>query len=176
MDEFGGHWITTHSGRKLHYLDPQPDEIDIGDIAHALSLTCRFSGQCREFYSVAQHSYLMTNLVPNEYKLHALLHDASEAYMPDLPRPEKAELPKFRKMEKVILWAIWNKFLPDWDYNHLVAIKHADNIMLATEARDLMANTDDWAPLPHASSMPIIPVPPEVAKDYFMYCFNKLGG
>ncbi len=173
MSEFTEHFISTFSGKKFHYLDPQPDEIDIVDIAHQLSLTCRFAGACREFYSVAQHSYLMTNLVPEEYKMHALLHDASEAYLPDLPRPMKAELPKFKEMEATILWAVWDKYgLLGLESKGV--IKEADNIMLATEARELMANTDGWAKLPEPSNLPIYPVTPKLAEMYFMYCFNKL--
>ena len=170
---FGGHFITTYSGKKFHYLDPQPDEIDIIDIAHQLSLTCRFAGACREFYSVAQHSYLMTNLVPDEYKLHALLHDASEAYMPDLPRPMKADLPKFKEMEATILWAIWDKY-ELLGFSPKGVIKEADNIMLATEAKELMANTDGWAPLPEPSGIPIIPTSSRLAENLFLYHFNKL--
>ena len=173
MNEYDGRWIATYTGKKFHYLDPQPDEIDIVDIAHALSLTCRFSGQCREFYSVAQHSYLMTSLVPDEYKLHALLHDASEAYLPDLPRPEKAELPKFKEMENIILEAVYRKFTPIYQQG-IIEVKNADNIMLASEARALMSNTDGWAALPEPSGVPIIPVAPQVAEGYFLYHFNML--
>lgn len=169
MNEYGGHWITTYTGKKFHFLDPQSDEIDIGDIAHALSLTCRFGGQCRVFYSVAEHSIRMARIVPQEYKLHALLHDASEAYIPDLPRPEKAEIPKFKMIESLILKAIFDKFLSprEWPFQEKV-IKEADNILLATEARDLMANTDDWAELPLPLADTIYPMSSAEAEDEFL--------
>ncbi|KKM73571.1 hypothetical protein LCGC14_1409220 [marine sediment metagenome] len=178
MDEYGGHWITTYTGRKFHFLDPQLDEIDIVDIAHALSLTCRFGGQCKQFYSVAEHSIRMAEIVLDEYKLFALLHDASEAYLPDLPRPEKAVLPQFKEMERDILVAIWDKFMPS-GYPWLgsgVVIKEADNILLATEARDLMPNTDDWAKLPEPLPDVIVPYPCRMAEEEFLNCFDKLGG
>lgn len=175
MDEFGGHWITTYTGKKFHFLDPQPGEIDIKDIAHALSLTCRFGGQCREFYSVAEHSIRVAEIVPEKYKLLALLHDASEAYMPDLPRPMKASLPEFKKMELDILAAIWKKFIPDTSWV-ITAVKKADNILLATEARDLMDNTEDWAELPPPLEKKIVPSRPFFAEDYFLFNFRVYGG
>ena len=147
-DDFGGPWIETFSGGKFHFLTPQPEEIDIQDIAHALSLTCRFAGHTRVFYSVAEHSIRVAEIVPNKYKLLALLHDASEAYLPDLPRPEKASMPIFKSMEEVILQAIWRKYNIDFMLTTDGVVKEADNILLATEARDLMKNTDGWAPLP----------------------------
>jgi len=169
MNEYGGHWITTYTGKKFHFLNPQPEEIDIVDIAHALSLTCRFGGQCREFYSVAEHSIRVAEIVPQEYKLCAILHDASEAYLPDLPRPEKASLPKFKHMENVILRAIFDKFVPSGIVMAgMHEVKHADNILLATEARDLMANMDDWAPLPEP--LPDI-ITPYVSSEYAEFKF-----
>jgi len=157
MNEYGGHWIETFKGRKFHFLNPQPNEIDIEDIAHALSLTCRFNGACRVFYSVAEHSIRVAGIVPDKYKLLALLHDASEAYIPDLPRPEKAGMPEFKAMENVILQAIWHKFGIDNLLTSDGVVKEADNILLATEARDLMPNTDDWAELPFPLSDKIVP-------------------
>jgi len=87
MTEYDEHWITTYTGKRFHYLDPQPEEIDIVDIAHALSLTCRFGGHCKEFYSVAEHSIRVAEIVPKEFQLLALLHDAGEAYTGDVQSP-----------------------------------------------------------------------------------------
>jgi len=177
MNEYGGHWITTYTGKKFHFLDPQPQEIDIEDIAHHLSLNCRFIGACREFYSVAEHSIRVAEIVPNEYKLLALLHDASEAYLPDLPRPEKAEIPKFKLIENVILQAIWDKYVPSNWVLDLKIIKEADNILLATEARDLMSNMDDWADLPQPLQESILnrftPFASREAENLFLSRFNK---
>lgn len=67
-----GSWILTASGRHIDLLAPCPDEIMIEDIALGLSRECRFSGQTREFYSVAQHSVLVSLIVPEEFALPAL--------------------------------------------------------------------------------------------------------
>ena len=73
-------WIQTYSGKKFWLDPPMWDQIDIIDIAHALSMTCRYGGHSKFFYSVAQHCCLMSRLVPKRLALAALLHDAVEAY------------------------------------------------------------------------------------------------
>jgi len=84
-------YLSTFTGKKFFPFAPHPHQIDIRDIAHGLSLLCRFSGQCPYFFSVAEHSiYVADNL-----KLEGLLHDASEAYLADLPRPVKIGLPEY---------------------------------------------------------------------------------
>jgi len=173
MDEFGGHWIESFMGGKFHFLDPQPDEIKIVDIAHALSLTCRFGGSCRVFYSVAEHSIRVAEILPEKYKLLGLLHDASEAYLPDLPRPIKAGMPEFKAMENVILQAVFRKYGIDPMLTSDGVVKEADNILLATEARDLMDNTDDWATLPFPLSDKIIPFCSEWIEEKFLERFNE---
>jgi 5'-deoxynucleotidase YfbR-like HD superfamily hydrolase len=65
------------SGKHFNYLDIQQDAIEIEDIANALSNICRFAGHLPEFYSVGQHSVLTSHLVPQEFALEALLHDAA---------------------------------------------------------------------------------------------------
>lgn len=94
-----GDWLQTYTGKAFFPMDPKPEDIDIIDIAHGLSNLCRYSGQTRHFYSVAQHSVLLAQCAPEELKLHALLHDAAEAYLVDIPRPIKPHLPKYREIE-----------------------------------------------------------------------------
>lgn len=135
-------WISTYSKKRFDVFNPDPEQICIEDIAHGLALKCRFNGQCNEFYSVAQHCVLMSiwNLPgPAEWRL---MHDASEAYLPDMPRPIKQNLPGFQILEDNILKIISRKFHLSL-YNK-EEVKEADDILLATEARDLMGDPQDW--------------------------------
>ena len=77
-------FVSTFSGGRFHPLKPRIEEVRIEDIAHALSLKCRYSGQCARFYSVAEHSVLVAALVEPRWQPAALLHDAGEAYLADL--------------------------------------------------------------------------------------------
>lgn len=77
--------LTTWSGRMIDYANPSPDDIYINDIATALSRECRYAGHASHFYSVAQHSVLCSRIVHPNLAIEALLHDAAEAYIKDLP-------------------------------------------------------------------------------------------
>ena len=88
-------WIQTYTGRKFHPLRPRVAEVDVRDIAHALSLKCRFGGHCRVFYSVAEHSVRVSRVLEakgRELAVWGLMHDAGEAYLPDVGRPVKSFL------------------------------------------------------------------------------------
>uniref|UniRef100_A0A6M3IJF1 HD domain-containing protein n=1 Tax=viral metagenome TaxID=1070528 RepID=A0A6M3IJF1_9ZZZZ len=170
MTEFDDNWITTHTGKKFHYLDPQPDEIDIVDIAHHLSYLCRFTGAVSGFYSVADHSIRVAELLPPELRLAGLLHDAAEAYINDLSRPVKYTH-KLQETEARIGAVIAKKFGVDFSDPR---IKEADNILIATEARDLMPNMDGWAELPTPLPTKITPSPPfRIVKAAFLYRFRS---
>jgi len=82
-----GDWIQTYTGKRFWPLDPRPEDVDILDIAHSLSLLCRFTGHTSSFYSVSQHSILVAQEVPKRLRLWALFHDAAEAYIGDIARP-----------------------------------------------------------------------------------------
>src|SRR6266496_1501995 len=83
--------IMTYSGELITPLNPDPDDIQIEDIAHALSNQCRFSGHCKQFYSVAEHSCRVSDLCSYEHQLGGLLHDGTEAYLSDIARPIKQQ-------------------------------------------------------------------------------------
>ena len=102
--------IRTFTGKMINVFEPDPELICIEDIAHALSNLCRFGGHTRQFYSVAEHSLLVANLVSHKHKLAALLHDASEAYLVDIPSPIKYFIPKYREYEENLMLAIAEKF------------------------------------------------------------------
>lgn len=102
--------MNTVSGRIVWPIDPDPASIAIDDIAHSLSQLCRYNGHTRRFYSVAEHSVLISEAVPPCDALWGLLHDASEAYLGDLIRPVKAFVPGFADREAVMLAAIARAF------------------------------------------------------------------
>jgi uncharacterized protein len=134
-----GDWIQTYMGRQFWPLDPDPLEIFIEDIAHSLSNQCRFTGHCHRFYSVAEHSVRAAAIVPEKDKLWGLLHDASEAYLVDLPRPLKrfsklGDL--YREIEANLMAQVCHRF--DLTLEQPTSVEHADRVMLVTEKRDLM--------------------------------------
>ncbi|WP_312340214.1 hypothetical protein [Anaerospora hongkongensis] len=143
-----GDWIETYTGIHFYPLDPRPEEIDITDIAHALSLICRFNGHCKHFYSVAQHSinvynYLRTNFPTDlELQLTGLLHDASEAYIADVSRPVKPFLNGYHGVERRLMDTIFKAF--DLKRGSLV-VEEADNLVLHAEAMQLMPGSW-WTP------------------------------
>ena len=169
MDEYEGGWMTTYTGKKFHFLNPQQEEIDVRDIAHHLSLLCRFTGACKTFYSVADHSIRVAKILPKELKLAGLLHDAAEAYINDISRPVKHSH-KLEETEKKLEEAIGKRFEIDI-YNP--EIKQADDILVATEARDLMPNMDDWASLPEPLEEKIVPINSALAELAFLEHFNR---
>lgn len=129
-------WILTQTGKRFDLFEPDADMIDPRDIAHSLAHLCRFNGHTREFYSVAQHSCLVADLVPAEHKLAALLHDATEAYLGDMTRPLKEWMPYYRGFEDVIWGRVCERFGLGIDLP--ATVLKADLIALATERRDLM--------------------------------------
>ena len=171
MNEYEEEFMTTYIGIKFHYRNPVPDEVCIEDIAHHLSLLCRFTGACKVFYSVAEHSVRVAELVPPRLKLSALLHDAAEAYTNDIASPVKYSH-KLDETEKAIMDVIITKYhiTPDD-----VVVEEADHVLVATEARDLMHNTDDWRKLPEPLTDKIFPWEPSDAEASFLTYFRIWG-
>jgi len=173
-----GDWAQIYSGKKFWTLDPKPEEVDINDIAHSLALQCRFNGHTNSFYSIAQHSVLVSKIVNPKQALAALFHDASEAYTGDLISPLKRFLPPvFKEIEKKIESAIFQHFnINEEEVDHK-EIKRADKIALFTEMRDLMKKPpekwdDEDLFKPHHEE--IIPLMPDEAKELFLKRFEEL--
>ena len=139
-------YITTYSGLSFNFLNPEPNQIYIQDIARALSMNCRFNGHVKRFYSVAEHSIILHDYVLKQTRdkqlaFDALMHDASEAYICDIPRPIKPHLSNYQEIEKNIEKAIQDKFgnRPMSDY-----LKDLDHRIVADEAAQLFLNVPGW--------------------------------
>lgn len=102
--------ISTVSGRFFDILKPEDYEFDIDEIATALSNICRYTGHVNKFYSVAEHSVLVSRLVPSRLALAGLLHDASEAFVGDVSSPLKRLLPDYKRIEERVQEAIADQF------------------------------------------------------------------
>ena len=129
--------MKTHSGINFNINSPKVEDIDIRDIAVSLSKQCRFNGHCHGFYSVAQHSLLVSDYCEN--KLWGLLHDAAEAYIGDIVSPVKRQLQLVSNLEQSILRLIAQKYNLPWPMP--LEIVWVDKRMYDTEARDLMGMT-----------------------------------
>lgn len=106
MRERKGDWMQTFTGKQFYPADPHSDDYDINDVAHALSQLCRYGGHTSRFYSVAEHSILMSEVAEELFGLEgayeALMHDGSEAYLPDIPKPVKNSFPAIDKAAQAI--------------------------------------------------------------------------
>lgn len=129
-------WFQTSTGKIFPLPDFTPADFSIEDIAHSLSLQCRFNGHCLMFFSVAQHSVIVSEVVPPEHAMWGLLHDASEAYLSDILSPIKVLMPEYKTWEKRVMEAVCIRFgLPKEQPS---CIRTADLVSLATEKRDLL--------------------------------------
>ena len=206
-----GNWIQTYTGLSFYPNDLRPEDIDINDIAHALSLICRFNGHCTEFYSVAEHSVRVSRYMQARYarckmempspdvcSIYGLMHDTPEAYITDIPRPIKIDLPQFKVLEDSIYIEILKKFKLRGDYKSVKnyfngfetreryfparkfitideAVHLADNILLATEKRDIMRREpQSWGLMAPPLKKRIIPYSPREAERLFLNEFYRL--
>lgn len=146
-------WILTHSGRKFWPLDPNPDDVCIEDIAHALARTCRFGGHCEPSYSVAQHSVLVSHICRKRDALWGLMHDAAEALsgFGDVAKPVKDnimlvisatdEMLSVGELETRILRVIATALDIPWPPPDL---KGPDQVALMLERNSMMPEHPDW--------------------------------
>lgn len=168
-----GDWMQTYTGVAFWPLDPRVEEINISDIAHALANTCRYGGHCTFHYSVAQHSVLLSKHVAPEHALWALLHDATEAYLVDVPRPVKRFLTGYREIEDRLMAVIAERFglygkMPD-------AVKDADNRILLDESARLLGPAPmPWGIAGKPLGVAIKPWSPLRAEDQFLIRFGEL--
>lgn len=154
-----GHWLQTITGRAFYPLSPRAEDISATDIAHSLSMQCRYNGHVKKFFSVAEHCVLMSdwileqprrewtagNMRRADFALWALLHDAAEAYIGDMVRPLKLHMPDYRAVDDAVTAVIAERF-------HLAgtalppAVKMVDTrILLDERAALLTASPGEWA-------------------------------
>jgi uncharacterized protein len=176
-----GPYLQTVSGRWVDPFDPDPEQIELADIARALANQCRFGGHCRTFYSVAQHCVIISELIEEaggsaDEALAALMHDAAEAYLGDLPHPIKhrSELgTAFREAEQPLEQTIRARFAIT---DPSTAVKRVDRALLATERRTFSAETWHWPELAGVEPLDVMidAWSPDEAAEAFACRFEEL--
>lgn len=181
--------ILTYTGRRFDLLRPSPGDIDIVDIAHALAHVCRWGGHCMHWYSVGQHSLWVSAYVEYErpdLALHALLHDAAEAYIGDIVTPLKRTMSVgvtggglvsiFRaeaRIEAAIAEALELRPLTEQER---AIVRRGDAVALSTECRDLRGR-QPWPGLPPPHPDRIEPIrEPDSVRDAFIAAYRRLRG
>ncbi|MEM0949571.1 MAG: phosphohydrolase [Pseudomonadota bacterium] len=165
-------WMQLRSGSPFWPTEPRVQDIRIEDIAHSLSQLCRYGGHTSEFYSVAQHSVLVARCVPVEHRLWALLHDAPEAYVVDVPRPLKHQLQGYKEIENRVMVAVCERFgLPP---EMPPIVKRIDDRITADEALRLMQPLLPGWQLPEPLNIEVTPWSCSEAKERFLNMFEAL--
>lgn len=176
-----GDWMTTYTGRQFWPLDPRPEDVDIIDIAHALSMICRYQGHTQYFYSVAEHAILMArhSLLhrPNDWEmaLFCLLHDAAEAYVCDVVSPLKQSIPAFSESEYVVLKAIASKFDFPLTFSDHEYVRELDHLIRYNEGKALLPHNQWWEK--YSPGLGAIELPSyscRTAELVFLSMFNRL--
>ncbi|MDQ7877339.1 HD domain-containing protein [Microbacterium sp. QXD-8] len=168
-----GDWMQTFTGRQFYPMDPRPDEVDITDIAHSLAMQCRYNGHVRRFYSVAEHCVLMSQVIEPEFALWALLHDATEAYVGDMVRPLKLNMPEYRAAEDRVEEAIAERFgLP---VPMPARVKEIDTAILLNERLELLSEPPrPWSTDGEMLAVEIVGWSPAVAKWEYLARFAEI--
>ncbi len=163
--------MTTYTGRWINPLDPDPAAIDILDIAHHLSLECRYHGACSFLYSVAQHCVLGLDFISQENRLAFLLHDSPEAYLDDIVKGVKVQIPQYVEAENKLQGIIYKKYgVKGYDRRE---IKRIDYALMNTEAHALLTNTDKFCFPELPLDIAISYWEPEFAEEMFLHAFDK---
>jgi hypothetical protein len=166
-----GDFLITHTRKKFYPLDPRPEEIDIEDIAHALSNLCRYGGHASTFFSVSEHSVIISDHSSPKNKLWSLLHDATEAYLVDIPRPIKPFLTNYKDYERKLMDCVCEKF--GLSLEEPEEVKALDTGILIDEMEQLMDYNIVNSPYPRLG-VKIQCLPPVAAKSLFLETFRSL--
>ena len=168
-----GDWVCSFTGRKMYPMDPRVGDIAIEDIAHHLSMICRYGGAASRFYSVAEHSIIVSRYVPASFALEGLLHDASEYVLGDMVRPLKYQptMAAYRAIEARWEETIAERFdLGIAAYDHVKAI---DDRILADERAALLPHSNAWKPRDPLGAV-IVGFDPRDAEALFLERFEEL--
>lgn len=167
-----GNWMQTASGIQYYPIDPRSDEVNEFDIAQSLSRICRYLGHCDKFYTVAEHSVLVSFCVPGIWALEGLMHDAPEAYCCDIPRPLKKALKSYAAIENANWLAIAERFGLIWSLP--TEVKDADDSVLMAE-RDAIVNPKRvWSVTAEPALVPIFCFGPKTANALFLQRLHQL--
>ena len=129
-------YIVTYTGKKVCPVRPDIEQICIEDIAHSLSMKCRWNGHTTRFYSVAQHSVIVSQLC--SHLLAGLLHDAAEAYLSDVATTVKHLFPTMRYAEEIVQEVVYERFGVEMTQQEEEILKAADRAVLRLEWEELM--------------------------------------
>lgn len=173
---YDGVWNTA-SGKLINIREPEPDMMDISDIAHSLAMICRFGGHCNRFYSVGQHSVIVSAIAPIELALEALMHDAAEAYLGDVIKPLKIILgDTYKDLEERFMRQIIKHF--NLDVEKLEQVKQYDMAALELEHQFLQRNnTDVWVKTMERIGIPIHQQhawSPDYAREMFLHQYRMV--
>ncbi len=172
------HGIALLSGSMFDYNNPEGSEVEIEDIATALSNVCRFAGHVNYFYSVAQHVVNCSLIVPPQHAFTALMHDTAEAFTNDLPTPLKAAFPVFKELETRIETAMSKRF--GFEYPLPPEVKLADTQMLKIEKEKVKKDFTEWDILTGIETDDLLqyvdvrPMTPHRAKHKFLERYYEL--
>jgi uncharacterized protein len=162
--------VMTFTGRQFDVAEPDSREVRLLDIAHALSNICRFGGHTREFYSVAEHSVHVSYSVPEEHAFAALMHDAGEAYLIDMPSPVKQAIPGYAEVEERVRRVVFYAFGIDGAVPEIV--HRADKAVLEAEIAQLMY--PGWERGVRPMPLTLYKWTPAAAKMEFLSRFHEL--
>lgn len=171
--------MCTYSGKRFNPIEPNVQDISIVDIAHSLSNICRYGGQCKEFYSVAQHSVVCSWEASYELKKKLLLHDGAEAYIGDIISPLKVtpQYESYRLIEEILMGAIYERFDLERDTEEEAEeIHRIDLLVRHTEMRDFGSIPEEFWINEEKLDYIIRPLPPKESKILFLKTFSNLFG
>lgn len=177
-------YIELSDGSK--YYPNEPFDWKVDTMAHALGNQCRYTGHCRHFYSVAEHSVLCS-LLSEELGLgdpfEALMHDAHESVITDMASPWKPHLPDYVAAERQAEESLRSQFNLPLQMSD--EAKQIDMLALFIEAHYLIPSKgQDWQdPLGvRVRAMKLVKegwrvqgLDPEMAKNAFLRRYHALA-